>query len=294
VKHVKQSVKDTFLEIKNAVFEDKQIDLSFVSIKSRILIEDIKKIDENYRSIKNSLTNPQMHTIGKRLWQKCEDDMLLHYMKLAQKESIQVNGLVKKKTNNSILNEMIEIEVIPQRSESSIPFRFHQINPDKKPHTKVKTKGVKALSIVPSNEVEIIEVTEESTNKDDLLDIVVDTIDNLDTAGVDITELYKGILQLSRKAVENSNVEKVNNLEENVRVLKGRNNHLESELVKEQERSQKLQEELNRLINDISSVWQEIDQFERLTGKQKLKQINGHSTRMKYIVDKFCNVEVVS
>jgi DNA anti-recombination protein RmuC len=128
----------------------------------------------------------------------------------------------------------------------------------------------------------------------------VDTIDNLDVAGIEITDLFKSILTLSRKAVENSNVDRVrtlsetnSSLEENVRVLKGRNNHLENELLKEKERADKLQDDFDKLVNDIGSVWKEIDNFERLTGKQKLKQINSHSNRMKYIVGQFGNVDVV-
>jgi NAD-specific glutamate dehydrogenase len=148
-------------------------------------------------------------------------------------------------------------------------------------------------------EVEVVEIVEKE--KDDLLDIVVDTIENLDVAGVEITDLFKSILTLSKKAVESSNADKVKELEEKnkaleeqIRQLKGHNQFLDSELLKEKERTQKAEGMFERLISDMGAVWKEIDQFERLTGKQKLKQINSHSTRMKYIVKQFGNVEVLA
>jgi hypothetical protein len=300
------------MDIKKKVFTGQSIALEAYSedVSNRSILSpfDVKAIYRNMLAMKKYVKNPVLSQNKRTMWDSSEDNVIIQYYKLASKEIVDIKGVKKRRTQYSIFADLVD--VLQNRTESSIPFRYRQLIADKSKN-KPKTKGLSIVQNTPINKpvestsISMSAVTPveavERAEKDDLLDIVVDTIDNLDTAGVDITDLFKSILKLSKSAVENSNVEKVNaldeanqSLEEQVRVLKGRNSFLEGELLKEQERSQKLQDDLNKFINEIGAVWKEIDQFERLTGKQKLKQINSHSTRMKYIVGQFGNVDVVA
>jgi hypothetical protein len=303
------TVKDVFLELKNNVFTGKATALEAYSadVANRSILSalDVKTIYRNLIAMKKYVTNPTLSQNKRVIWDSSEDAIIMQYYKLAIKETIDVKGVKKKKTQGMVLAELVDI--LCNRTESSIPFRYRQLVTNKI-ENKPNMKGLSIVKTIAQNSEnsaqisiveDVVEIVEKE--KDDLLDIVVDTIENLDIAEVDITDLFKGILKLSKRAVQSSNMDKVKELEEQnkaleeqVRVLKGRNQFIDGELIRANERTQEAEEALQRMIQDISSVWREIDQFERLTGKQKLKQINGHSTRMKYIVQQFGNVDIVA
>lgn len=274
------TVRDTFLEIKEIAFGNHSIDMEGYALelanRSLLSVDDVKNAYNNLVLIKLSLDNPTLSYSKKRVWEKCEDDLMSAYMELSMKE---LNGN-KTKSTAVALKELVGI--IPDRTESSIPFRYYHMNDTKK--TKAKPK-MKALPITnPSSKPE--PEPSKKSNKDDLLDTVIDIVDNVDTAGVNVESLFEGILQLSRKAVQNSNVDKLEALE-------GQVSFLESELDKERNKNEMLQSEMSRLISDFEKLKQEIEYFDGLSGKQKLKQLHNFNNNMKYMIDKFGGVIAV-
>lgn len=272
---MKQSIKESVMELREIVFGGHNVDMETYAIelssRSPLSFDDIKDVFNNLSLLYTHSKNPKVNASGKKIWEDFEDKLMLSYMELAQK-----NGIKKK----SALLDLCDILI--DRSESSIPFRYYHItsNRDKK----IKRDNTESkLKVIPNI---VPEVESKPENKDDLLDIVVDIVDNVETADVDVNSLFKGILALSQKAVANSNQDKLEALE-------GQVTFLESELDNEKKKNNSLQLEMSRLINEFENLKNEIEYFNGLDGKQKLQQLNNFNKKMKYMVDKFGGVIAV-
>jgi hypothetical protein len=295
---VLQTYKETYLEIKELVFGEHSIDIENyaqeLAGRSKLSFDDIKNVYNRYSLLKIALKNPTYISGNKRIWETCEDEILLTYMDLALTE---YNEKGKKKPRKTVIVELEELFV--ERTAQSISFRYYDLNKpkkdDEKPKTKLKSKH-KPKSNTPLQAELEIEVTEtlskpevavtelkpaESKDNDDLLDIVVNLVNNLDKAEVGVNTLFKGLLTLSEKAMDN------NNSGEKIKRLEGQVSSLEDELNKEKDKNKQLQIEISMLVSKFEKLSREIEYFNGLDGKQKLQQLNQFNDNLKYIVDKF-------
>lgn len=262
---MKQSVKETVMELREIVFGKHNVDMESYAVelaeRSVLSFGDIKDMFNNLSMLYIHSKDPKFNATGKKVWEDFEDRLMLSYVELACK-----NGAKKK-------DALLELcDVLIDRTESSIPFRYY--------HITAKTKAKPELKVVPKVEAE------PKQSKDDLLDIVVDIVDNVETANIDVNSLFKGILALSQKAVANTN-------EDKLEALEGQVAFLESELDNEKSKNDTLQAEMSKLINDFENLKHEIEYFNGLNGKQKLQQLNNFNNKMKYMIDKFGGVIAV-
>jgi hypothetical protein len=289
-----QTYKETFLEIRELVFGEHSIDIENyaqeLAERSKLDLDEIKNIYNNMSLLKICLKNPKYISNNKRVWEKCEDELMFTYLELSSNE-LGENG--KKRNRKAVFEEISEILI--DRTTQSIAFRYYDLhsnknknkNKNKNNDTKSETKEMPSEAEIISENISESRVSESSENKnDDLLDVVVDLVNNIDKAGIEINSLFKGLLTLSKRAVDNSNVEKIEHLE-------GQVSFLEEELNKEKEKNEQLQLEVSRLVSEFEKLKREIEYFDGLDGKQKLQQLNNFNRNLKYIVDKFGGVIVV-
>ena len=132
------------------------------------------------------------------------------------------------KSISDVLKDLTDILV--GRSETSIVFRYYNVLKVRKDNDELNQKedtfvlednGSNVLVEDSSSNVSVEEKSTDSS--EDLLDIVVEVIDNVETANVDVHHLFNGILELSRMAVDNANADKVKALEEELRKEKEKN-----------------------------------------------------------------------
>jgi hypothetical protein len=264
-----QTIKDTVLEIKEIVFGEHNLDIEGyaeeLANRSSLDFNEVKDMFNNLTLIYMQSKQPKLSFNKKRIWDKCEDNLMLQYVEIACRE-----GATKKDALLDLTDILID------RTESSIPFRYYN-------HLSAKKEADAESSKETLNTLN----SEVSENKDgDLLDVVVDIVENIETAGVDLNGLFKGILTLSQKAVENSNVDKLDALE-------GENAFLKDELDKEKEKNLSLQEDVAKLIKEFEDLKKEVEYFTGLNGKQKLQQLHKYNERMKIMIDKFGGVIAV-
>lgn len=283
------TVKETVLEIKEVVFGGHNIDaekyLTELSERTWLTFDDIKDIFNNISLIYIDESKPEFNLTKKKLWTKGEDQLMLMYVDFVANQSNEKNGH-KKKTKSSIFEELSDILV--DRTAQSISFRYYEM---KRETIVKKDKSIQKVKPNLTVNPEVFKPKIETINKsDDLLDIVINLVDNVETAGVDINGLFKGLLTMSQRAVENSNVHKVKDLEEKSEELEGKVEFLELELEMEKNKNESLQLEVAKLISEFNKVKTEIEYFNGLNGKQKLQQLQNFNRNIKYMVDKFGGV----
>lgn len=278
-----QTVKDTVLEIKEIVFGQHNVDVERYALelseRCTLSFDDIKDMFNNLTLIYMNETNPKYNHTQKKIWSKGEDQLMHHYVELALKEKRE-NG--KPKSKSVILEELNDIFI--GRTIQSISFRYYE--------TKRALNDVvdtaKEVSVTKEIEkpVTLFTMNEPQKDSEDILDMVINLVDNVETVGLDVSSLFKSLYVMSQRAVENSNIGKVEELE-------GKVEFLESELDKEKSKNEYLQTEVSKLIADFDKVKREIEYFDGLTGKQKLQQLQNFNRNIKYMVDKFGGVVAV-
>jgi hypothetical protein len=277
-----QTIRETFLEIREIVFNGHNVNIDSYSEelvkKSGLSLNDIKDIYNNMALYSIELEEGKQSRARRRIWGKSEDNLLSMYAELASKEKeIDKLGNTRDKSNKTILSELNDI--LFDRTEQSISFRYYDIKQNK--------KSSKNKDIENSKEQETVKSEEKPLSKeggsDDLLDTVINLVDNIETAGIEVETLFKSLLTMSQKAVENSNVDKISELENRVKSLS-------DELNKEKEENSYLQLEVSNIIKEFEKMKREIYHFDGLNGKEKLQQLNSFNKNLKYIVDKFGGV----
>lgn len=274
-----QTVKETFLEIKEIAFGQHNIDIESysheLSNRSLISFDDIKNLFNDFSMLYINEQNPELGYNGKKIWHKSEDRIINQYVELASNEIVETTRGMKKKTKGLALEELNDILI--GRTASSISFRYYEMN--RTPKDKVeKVEKVDTTETVQAND------KYNETNSDDLLDMVVDIVENVDEVGIDVNGLFKSLLVMSKKAVENnSDTAKIEEMEGKVAFLEG-------ELDNEKSKNESLQVEVSKMIAEFEKLKSEIEYFDGLNGKQKLQQLNNFNRNMKYIVDKFGGV----
>lgn len=274
-----QTVKETFLEIKEIAFGQHNIDIESYSYelsnRSLISFDDIKNLFNDFSMLYINEQNPELGYNGKKIWHKSEDRIINQYVELASNEIVETARGMKKKTKGLALEELNDILI--GRTASSISFRYYEMN---------RTPKDKVEKVEKVNTTETIQANDKynETNSDDLLDMVVDIVENVDEVGIDVNGLFKSLLVMSKKAVENnSDTAKIEEMEGKVAFLEG-------ELDSEKSKNESLQVEVSKMIAEFEKLKSEIEYFDGLNGKQKLQQLNNFNRNMKYIVDKFGGV----
>lgn len=264
------------MEIREIVFGEHNVDIEGyaheLSNRSSLSFDEIKNIFNNLSLINIQSKEPRLSQSKKKVWEKFEDNLMLSYVELVMRD-----GGKKSEALSDLQSILVD------RTESSIPFRYyHNTGANKKANKKKLTVKTNI-----EHESDIAQVkSEKSDNKDDLLDVVIDIVDNVDIAGVDVNSLFKGILELSKKAVVSSNANRVEALE-------GQVSFLETELLEEQSKNNSLQEDMIKLIAEFENLKNEFEHFNGLSGKQKLQQMHNFNRNMKYMIDKFGGVIAV-
>lgn len=274
-----QTVKEAFLEIKEVAFGQHNINIESysqdLSNRSSLSFDDIKNLFNDFSLLYMNEQNPDLGYNGKKIWHKSEDSIINQYVELASNEIVETARGMKKKTKGLALEELNDILI--GRTASSISFRYYEMN---------RTPKDKVEKVEKVNTTETIQANDKynETNSDDLLDMVVDIVENVDEVGIDVNGLFKSLLVMSKKAVENnSDTAKIEEMEGKVAFLEG-------ELDSEKSKNESLQVEVSKMIAEFEKLKSEIEYFDGLNGKQKLQQLNNFNRNMKYIVDKFGGV----
>lgn len=106
----------------------------------------------------------------------------------------------------------------------------------------------------------------------DLIDAMSQLVNNVETVGININPFLKGLLEMSNKAVENSNTNKVQELNYKVESL---NKELFEKKI-----------QLAQLNKEYMKLKQEVEKFTDLSSRDKLLHLNTFNFKIKDMVDK--------
>ena len=270
-----ESLKDIALEIKDIICNKPNTDIEkYAEDLSELTPLDMYDIKNLYNDIHSVHAYKTDIASKRRVWTQSEDSLIACYMDISKR-------LYPTKSISDVLKDLTDILV--GRSETSIVFRYYNVLKVRKDNDELNQKedtfvlednGSNVLVEDSSSNVSVEEKSTDSS--EDLLDIVVEVIDNVETANVDVHHLFNGILELSRMAVDNANADKVKALEE--------------ELRKEKEKNLSLKTDLKEISKDLIILKKEFENFNKMNGKDKLRNIHSFNNSIKYIVDKFGNV----
>lgn len=284
-------LKQAIQELKNLVFSSEFNDIDIEKYVENLAeqcdivsVEDLINIYNNMYLWKTQSAQPKF-VRGNPVWSNGEKEVLYTVTLLAKNERPDLNA-------DDIFENMVDI--FHGRTIGSIRLQYYQIRRDKlgKNDHMVKdskTKYNEAIKLLNNNKEE--EITEEITNVKDndeeinLIDTAVELINNVDKVGLDINTFFVGMLNLSRKAVENNNVEKIENLELELRKERSRNNLL-------QNKNDQLQNEFSKLYYEFDKLKNEIEHFNGLSSKEKLQNLKKYNSRLQYMVDQFGGIVI--
>lgn len=272
-----QSIKDTFLELRDKLFNSKEFDveeyLNTLADKSHVSYEDLVALYNSISLWKMEEAKKPLTFAKRKLWSKGENQTLLLYVDWIK--------LYEDKSNKALFDDLSEI--LYGRTPSSVSYQYyHNLRPMQELEN---PKEIEEPELPEESAIEV-DSLEEPSQSEDLLDMVVELVDNVDSVGIDLNPFFKGMLTLSQKAVEN-NKSKIDELEGEVSFYK-------NELENEKEKNDQLQRDVAKLINDFEKLKSEVEYFDGLSGKQKLQQLHNYNSKIKYMVDKFGGVIAVA
>lgn len=265
----KNSLKATALNIKEVVESNKEIDVeSYAKELSNNSSLDFYDVISIYNDMFNMRTSREGSKVKKRVWTKSEDDLILNYFNMSKREN-------SKRSVTDIIDDVSEL--FSDRSASSISFRYYNVltKRDGNAHTEEVAEDT-SNELVESKDVQTAEDNTKIEGKEDLLDIIVELVENVEMADLDVTSLFKSLLHLSAKAVDKKNLDEIERLKE---MLKS-----------EREVNASLRLEIKEMTKDLSILKREFENFNRMDGKEKIKNIGSLSNSVKYVVDKFGNI----
>ena len=265
------TLKDLTLNIKEKIKsgEDLNVELYVerLSAISGISVDDIRNLYNTFYLALNVDIEFNQRNVP---WTSEEEDFIKLYVSLSK--------TYEEKTQVKMIDDLADM--MDGRSRSAIMYRFYVVLSDEKPkkkykkrnQSKNKSKNNQKTEHNPKKKLEYQNQNDiKSMDSDDLLDIVVEIIDNVEMAGIDVYPLFNSLLVLSRKAVKNAD-------------------KAELELLKKEK--SELREEIKYLTKDMILLKQEFENFGRMDGKDKIRNIQNLTNRVKYIVDGHGNVSV--
>lgn len=260
------TLKDVALKIKNVIVTNSQIDIedyiTELARESGIRIHDIGNLYNDMYSIYNSEIDASSK---RRNWTYNEDSFIICY-----------TDICKRLEPTKPLSEAIKdiAELLVGRSDMSISFRYYNVLKPKNTPSKddVVADDLEEVQEEPHTELE----SPKTEDKADLLDVVIEIVDNMEKANADVLELFSGILNLSRMAIDNSKQKEIKDLEEQLDSKRSENTMLKSEL--------------KEISKDLVILRREFENFNKMSGEEKIRNIYKFNNSVKYVVDKFGNV----
>lgn len=272
------TIKDAFLEIKEIVFGNHDVNIEEyakeLSNRTEMSFDDAKNAFNNMNLIYINEKEPSLSYAKRKKWCKGEEDLVFDYVELVSREKIENNkGDI---INKSVKRAFEELEgILIDRNSSSIATRYYEIK-------KQRDGYYDTLSDNKNKQNK-----KNNSDNDDLLDITISLVENIEKAGLDVNNLFKNLLHLSVKAVDNSDNKKIDKLEGEIQFLS-------TELDSEKQKNKQLQSEVLKIVSEFESLKREVYYFDGLDSKQKLQQLNNFNKKIKYIIDKFGGVISVS
>lgn len=270
--NIKQiTLKELVLEIKEIITGKHNIDIEKyaeeLANRSGLDLHDIKNLYNLMFEIYNSEIDIESK---RRVWLKCEDNFIVGYANMYKYGKIKEQG----KPMRDVLDDLEDVLIA--RNGTAIAFRYYNTL-SKKPNDKQqknKTKVVKKSEPKKPKAVKQEEPKQpQQDDSNDLLNTVLEIVNNVEIAEVDVSVLFSGILTLTQKAVKNSNGRELS--------------LLKAQLDDEKEDNRRLRIELNQLTKDLESLKEEVFNFNNMNGKDKLRNFQKFNNNVKYMVDKF-------
>ena len=256
------SLKDLILDIKSKIGSGEEFNVeSYVeelSTASGVNIDDIRNI---YNTIFIIMGYEGKRDSKRVSWTKDEDELVMSYVRIS-------NLIDDKRPIRDVLSDTAEI--LKDRTVQSITYRYYNVltkSKDDRKRTRKKNKKDETIQ----NPKKKFEVVNQTKSDGDLLDIVVEIIDNVEIAEIDVHSLFNSLLVLSRKAVKNADKEELDRLRKEKAELK---------------------EEIKYLTKDMLLLKKEFENFSKMDGKEKIRNIQNLTNRVNYIVDSHGNVSI--
>ena len=262
------SLKDLMLDIKSKIGSGEEFNVeSYVeelSTASGVDVDDVRNI---YNTLFIIMGYEGKRDSKRVAWTKDEDELVMSYVRIS-------NSIDSRKPVRDVLSETAEI--LKDRSDTSIVYRYYNVltktrDNIKRKYNKKKSNPKQKKNQDIYNPTKKFEVLNQSENKGDLLDIVVEIIDNVEIAEIDVHNLFNSLLVLSRKAVRNADKEELEQLKKEKAELK---------------------EEIKNLTKDMLLLKKEFENFSKMDGKEKIRNIQNLTNRVNYIVDSHGNVMI--
>lgn len=267
---VKEVVNDSKVD---KISKEQKDSLNLLQESFNVSYEDILYIYDRMHCLYLDYKEPLFSKSQKVMWSKDEDIFLMDYIEYYY--SLIKSSNVKSKTKTVLFDELGFI--FYGRTSGSVQFHYYELN--KKPKlasinifSKLDKYSFKEMVVSETNfnnlkeDNVFIEKTDGDGNDDkelDLLDMVVSIVDNVDDLGIDINGLFKGLLALTSEAV---NKYELIELRESNSVLNEKISSLSSENIM-------LVKNVESLERKLSIVQNELDRFDKFSGKNKLRKI---------------------
>jgi hypothetical protein len=299
------TLEETILELKNTVFSNQEVEfekyIQDLSEKSNIPINDLIGFHNLIKIWKKAEDNPTYTYANKKDWSNAEEELIYLYYEIFSKNKVIKNGRLKSKSTSIMFEELSHI--FTDRTKQAISFKFYQkrdkyiyddgqiaikdlANAEEEEIVELKSsQEVTELEFFsPFDEVDNVkhsldlDVTTKFDNPKpkeevDLVETISEIVGNMETVGLNINPFFVSLLEMSQRAVQNSNIDKVEKLERKINIL-------QSELSNEIGKSEQVQRDFLMLLNDFSALKKEIEHFDRLSSKDKLQQLNTFSAKL--------------
>lgn len=299
-------MKDLILEIKESVVNNSNKEnenfIKSLAESYGISFGEVNVIYKNISDIYDGYKNALYSQSKKRLWCEQEDNFLMDYVDYCLIMNKEEN--IKKMKKGEMLSDVSEI--LFERSTNSVQFRYYELrNSDEFMNVRnekdndminlfirlfhfndnmikksiSKNKTVAEVEFVSEVEVE---------DTDDLLNIVVDLVENIEILDLDVNGLFKGLLAMSNTAMINNS--EINEMNFKIKNLEDENSSLLLELDKEKKSNDIFQSEMFKISNEFEKLRAEVYMFEKLNGKNKLKELNSFEKNIRNMISNFDKV----
>jgi uncharacterized coiled-coil protein SlyX len=270
------------------------------------------------------------HTSRGKDWQDGELKVIYLFEKNFKKEKVMKKGKLKLKGKGEMLKELEEILIDRTVSAISFQYYNNEdIREMRRRHNRVKKETLTLFEDnqeVENNEIDLsafeeedVDLTinrpmtfeyieepfaevlkneeevkyevikgdnskEQETKEDiDLIDSISEFVENMENVGLDVNPFFASLLTMSQRAVENSNLERIHLLEDSIK-------NLNEELNEQRQRNKQIQSDFMRLYNDFLELKKEIIAFNNMPSKDRLKNMNTHSDKLRFMIDQFGGV----
>lgn len=269
-------LKDTILELRDIVFKNKsrqKIEGLVDELSNKTPLESDVLLEFYNIILMWKIQSESIKRTKRRTWTGAEEAFLFFYVEI----QCELEGT----SNSQIFDEVSEIL---DRTKEAVSYKYYNPTINKKINDEEDTDNQQQLDIDDIKDEDLpIGENLSDTNKEvveykpkeefDLLNGLGQLVSNVSTVGLNISPFFEGLLQMSKKAVENSNVEVVKELNE--------------KLSKERLDNDILQTEFKKVYSNFVQLKKEVQYFNDLSSVEKLQQINSHNQKLNLIIESF-------